>query len=244
MSIELCQSSTSASRDVGEDAPLGRLLDEAGIGRVDQRDHRAGRLADDPLDQAEGVIRARAEADERDVGSLPGGDRSDVFDVDLARDHLVPQCRDDRGDEREAILALVGDQHAEMLGFAVAHPGLRGRPSLTSGVASVQARQNSEWYGSVTARLKPPAGDRSGSNPRPAHGVDPQRSTPTPSVGSRACPSPRRSTRSTWRRAWPHWSGRHRKKAIWGWLAFVVIVFMVGNNGRHDADLRRRSVLR
>ena len=27
-----------------------------------------------------------------------------------------------------------------------------------------------------------------------------------------------------------HWSGRHRKKAIWGWLAFVVIVFMVGNN--------------
>jgi uncharacterized membrane protein YdfJ with MMPL/SSD domain len=27
-----------------------------------------------------------------------------------------------------------------------------------------------------------------------------------------------------------HWSGRHRKKAIWGWLAFVVIVFAVGNN--------------
>jgi hypothetical protein len=26
-----------------------------------------------------------------------------------------------------------------------------------------------------------------------------------------------------------HWSGRHRKKAFWGWLAFVVIVFMAGN---------------
>src|SRR3954462_5056062 len=26
------------------------------------------------------------------------------------------------------------------------------------------------------------------------------------------------------------WSGRHRKKAIWGWLAFVVIAFAVGNN--------------
>jgi uncharacterized membrane protein YdfJ with MMPL/SSD domain len=26
-----------------------------------------------------------------------------------------------------------------------------------------------------------------------------------------------------------HWSGRHRKKAIWGWLAFVVLVFMAGN---------------
>src|SRR3954464_11198559 len=25
------------------------------------------------------------------------------------------------------------------------------------------------------------------------------------------------------------WSGRHRKKAIWGWLAFVVVVFMAGN---------------
>ena len=25
------------------------------------------------------------------------------------------------------------------------------------------------------------------------------------------------------------WSSRHRKKAIWGWLAFVVVVFMAGN---------------
>src|SRR3954452_18620743 len=25
------------------------------------------------------------------------------------------------------------------------------------------------------------------------------------------------------------WSGRHRKKAFWGWLAFVVVVFMAGN---------------
>src|SRR3954471_19860280 len=24
------------------------------------------------------------------------------------------------------------------------------------------------------------------------------------------------------------WSGRHRKKAFWGWLAFVVVVFMAG----------------
>ena len=27
-----------------------------------------------------------------------------------------------------------------------------------------------------------------------------------------------------------HWSARNRKKAIWGWLAFALIVFMVGNN--------------
>src|SRR3954447_10444818 len=25
------------------------------------------------------------------------------------------------------------------------------------------------------------------------------------------------------------WSGRHRKKAFWGWLAFVIVVFMAGN---------------
>src|SRR3954454_14430601 len=25
------------------------------------------------------------------------------------------------------------------------------------------------------------------------------------------------------------WSGRHRKKAIWGWLAFVLVVFALGN---------------
>src|SRR3954447_23097887 len=25
------------------------------------------------------------------------------------------------------------------------------------------------------------------------------------------------------------WSGRHRRKAIWGWLAFVVVVFALGN---------------
>src|SRR3954449_12211304 len=26
-----------------------------------------------------------------------------------------------------------------------------------------------------------------------------------------------------------HWSGRHRKKAFWGWLAFVLVVFALGN---------------
>ena len=26
-----------------------------------------------------------------------------------------------------------------------------------------------------------------------------------------------------------HWSATHRKKAIWGWLAFVIVAFAVGN---------------
>jgi hypothetical protein len=34
-----------------------------------------------------------SEADQRDLGSLPGGYGSDVLDVDLAGDHLVPEVR-------------------------------------------------------------------------------------------------------------------------------------------------------
>src|SRR5215210_8096443 len=40
-------------------------------------------------------------------------------------------------------------------------------------------------------------------------------------------PSPRHSTNLAARMA--AWSGRHRKKAIWGWLAFVLVVFALGN---------------
>ena len=44
------------------------------------------------------------------------------------------------------------------------------------------------------------------------------------------------------------WSAQHRKKAIWGWIAFVVIAFVVGNAAgtkqpTHDdyvGDRRRR----
>jgi hypothetical protein len=47
--------------DVGEDAALGRLLDEVRIGRVDQDDDRAGGLLHDLLDQLERVPGALAE---------------------------------------------------------------------------------------------------------------------------------------------------------------------------------------
>ena len=78
---------------------------------------------DDLLDQVERVLGALAEPDERDVGSLPGGHGPDVLDLDLARDHLVSERGDDRRDQRQAILPLVGDQHAQMLGLAIAHGG-------------------------------------------------------------------------------------------------------------------------
>ena len=100
---------------------------------MDQDDHRAGRLVHDLLDQVERVLGALAEPDERDVGSLPRGHRADVLDLDLARDHLVPEGGDDRRDERQAILALVGDQHAQMLGLAVTHRCLRRESTPTGG---------------------------------------------------------------------------------------------------------------
>jgi hypothetical protein len=116
--------------DVREDAAFGRLLDEGGIRCVEQDDDRAGGFAHDLVDQLERVVRALAEADERHVGALPGGHGADVVDLDLARDDLVSQGDHDRCDERQAILALVGDQDAQMLGLAVAHQRLQsGQPS-------------------------------------------------------------------------------------------------------------------
>ena len=75
----------------------------------------------------QGVIGARAKPDQGDVGPLPRGDRSDVVDVDLTRDHLVPEGGDDGCDEGQPISALVGDQHPEMLSIPIAHRFRRRR---------------------------------------------------------------------------------------------------------------------
>ena len=72
--------------------------------------------------RSERVLGALTEPHERHVGPLPSRDRPDLVDLDLARDHLVPQRRDDRRHQGEPIAPLVGDQHAEMLCFPAAHP--------------------------------------------------------------------------------------------------------------------------
>ena len=66
-----------AVHDVGEHAALRRLVDERSVAALEHRDHGTVRLLDDALDQLEGVGRARAEADERDIGQLVGGERAD-----------------------------------------------------------------------------------------------------------------------------------------------------------------------
>src|SRR5450755_183140 len=179
MSIELCQSSTSASLMWAKDAALGRFADERAVGRVQQHDHRAGGFADDLVDQRERVLRAFPESDQRDVGSLPRGDRADVRDVDLFGDHLVPQRDDDRSDQRETVRALVSDQDPQMLGLAImrgpAHaqivsnpdavrrsgPGHRqaGRVSLAGLLRSGRPTQNRE-----EPRMLTPAGWWIGEN--------------------------------------------------------------------------------
>ena len=107
--------------DVGEDAAFGCLRDEFRVSCMDKDDYRAGGFSDDLVDQFECVLRALTEPDERDVGSLSCCHGGHVFDVDLAGDHLVSERDHGRRDEREAVLALVGDQDAQMLGVPVTH---------------------------------------------------------------------------------------------------------------------------
>jgi hypothetical protein len=61
------------------------------------------------------VLGALAQSDESDVGAFASGHRSDVLHVDLPGDDLVAEGGDDGSDEREPILALIGDQDAEMI---------------------------------------------------------------------------------------------------------------------------------
>ena len=108
---------------------------------MDQDDHRAGGFPHDLVDQLERVLGTFAEPDKRDVGSLPGGHRTDVLDIDLARDHLVSQRRPRSERPEPAILALVRDQDTQMLGLAITHHGSRqadsNRGQRISGLPSV-----------------------------------------------------------------------------------------------------------
>jgi hypothetical protein len=94
---------------------------------MDEDDHRTGGLVDDLLDQHERVIAALAQPDKRNIRSFLRGHGADIFDLDLALSLRAPGCNDWR-DQRQAILALVRDQHAQMLCLPVA-PGSR-TPSL------------------------------------------------------------------------------------------------------------------
>ena len=101
--------------EIRKNAALGRFEH---IGRVfcrKQRDDGAARFLDDLLDQLERMLRGEAETDERDIGVLTRCHRSHRRHVDLARDHFVPQARDDLCEHLEPVAALVRDQDAQRL---------------------------------------------------------------------------------------------------------------------------------
>jgi len=97
--------------DVGEDTALRGFEDEFMIGCVKESHDRAGRLVDDLLDQLQRMLRALAEADERNVWVLTRGHCPDLAHLDLRDEHLVPKPSDDGRDSGKTILALVGDEH-------------------------------------------------------------------------------------------------------------------------------------
>src|SRR6185436_5980413 len=65
-----------------------------------------------------------------------------------------------------------------------------------------------------------------GSNLRPAHGAIHSDRRRTQALGAGMSTS---SSKHNLAARMAHWSGRHRKKAFWGWLAFVFVVFAAGN---------------
>jgi hypothetical protein len=72
---------------------------------------------DDLLDQLERMLRARTETDERNIRLFARSYWSDLADFDLRRDHLVSEAGDHCCDIGQAVLALVSDEHTEMVHF-------------------------------------------------------------------------------------------------------------------------------
>ena len=102
--------------DVGEDAALGGLVDERGVVALEHCDHGAVCLAHDAIDQLERVRGAVAEAHERNVRVFAGCERADLGDVRRSGDDGVPKPGHERRHERDAILPLVRNQNAQMVG--------------------------------------------------------------------------------------------------------------------------------
>ena len=122
MSIALCQSSTSASlmwaKTPRLDASLMNPGRARGAGRSPGR-----RLPARSCRSAPSACSELSPSPTSATSGAPWRSQADVRDVDLARDHLVAEPHDDRSDERQAVLALVGDQDAQMFGLAGAHDG-------------------------------------------------------------------------------------------------------------------------
>src|SRR3954454_15207057 len=59
--------------------------------------------------------------------------------------------------------------------------------------------------------------------------LDPQRSGPPRALGAARMSTSSSKHSHHYAARIAAWSGRHRKKAIWGWLGFVLVVFALGD---------------
>lgn len=103
----------------------------------------------------------QAEPDQSDIGPFPGSNRADLLDVDLARDHLVPETGHDLGEELEPLSLFVGDQDAEVRAFVPGHGYTK-----SSAVWAIAARTVVNLHGrAATIGAVTPRGARSDPAP-------------------------------------------------------------------------------
>jgi hypothetical protein len=103
--------------DVGKDTASRSLNHKRRIRRVQERHNGAGGLVDYLLDELERVFRTRTETDERNIRLFARSDRSNLADLDLRSNHLMPETGDKRRDVGQPVLPLVRDEHAETVHF-------------------------------------------------------------------------------------------------------------------------------
>jgi anti-sigma B factor antagonist len=100
--------------DVGEDASLGGLVDERPILHVEDGDHRARGLVNDPVDQLQGLRSPFVHDHDGDIGALVSRDPGDLGQRGLPRNNVVSQRGHGTGHLVKADPWPVGDEDAEV----------------------------------------------------------------------------------------------------------------------------------
>jgi hypothetical protein len=103
----------SAVDDIGEDPPLGRLVDERPVLDVQDRDDRAPGLVDDPVDDRQGVAGAVADHGQGHVGALGRRQPGDLGQRRLPGDDLVAKAGHRAGHHVQVLPRPVSNQDPE-----------------------------------------------------------------------------------------------------------------------------------
>src|SRR5215207_3347160 len=150
-----------AERDVGEDPSLGGLADEGLVLEVEDRDHRARGLGDDPSDEVERALRALSDDDDRGVGANGRARRRDLAEVRLPHD-LVTELGHALADLVEAVPLPVRDEDPKAVGASFVHHGslqLSSSRAYRSRCGACRAPGRA-WCHCYSTRLRVPCGSR------------------------------------------------------------------------------------